>query len=98
MSKQQTLALSLRGHYLKNLLKRTLSSWTSIIPTLQAEKRAFSVKEDLLVKKFTLMRFGKRILKAWREATRLERIEREKNNYKQKMWSKVNSWLIDLDG
>jgi hypothetical protein len=44
------------------------------------------------------MRFGRRILKAWRAATRLESIEREKNNYKQKMWSKVNSWLTDLDG
>lgn len=23
--------------------------------------------------------------------------EREKNEYKQKMWSKVNTWLHDLD-
>ena len=44
------------------------------------------------------MRFGKRILKAWRLATKEERIEREKQDYKQKMWSKVNSWLTDLDG
>lgn len=98
LSKQQTFALSLRGHYLRTLLKKALSSWSSIIPVLKAERQAFSVKENLLVQKFTLMRSGRRILKAWREATRLERIEREKNNYKQKMWSKVNSWLTDLDG
>jgi hypothetical protein len=65
---------------------------------LQQEKKALSAKEDLLVKKFTLMRFGKRIVKAWRDITRLERVEREKQQYKQKMWSKVNTWLYDLDG
>ncbi len=37
-------------------------------------------------------------MKAWREISRLERIDREKQDYKQKMWSKVNSWLTDLDG
>ena len=44
------------------------------------------------------MKFGRKILKSWREISRIERIEREKQNYKQKMWSKVNTWLTDLDG
>ncbi len=26
------------------------------------------------------------------------RVEREKSEYKQRMWSKVNNWLADIDG
>jgi len=40
---------------------------------------------------------GRRVLQAMREVTKQERIENEKEQYKQKMWSKVNSWLADYD-
>lgn len=43
------------------------------------------------------MKTGKRIIKALREVTKDERVEREKQAYKEKMWSKVNTWLSDYD-
>lgn len=55
------------------------------------------MKEDLLVRKFRLFHTGRSILRAMAQVTKEERIEREKAAYKQKMWSKVNTWLADID-
>lgn len=43
------------------------------------------------------MKMGKRVLAAMRQVTREERVESEKELYKQRMWSKVSSWLADYD-
>ena len=43
------------------------------------------------------MKMGRRVLRAMREVTREERIEAEKECYKQRMWSKVSTWLADYD-
>ena len=43
------------------------------------------------------MKMGRRVLAAMREVTREERVESEKELYKQRMWSKVSSWLADYD-
>jgi hypothetical protein len=83
---------------LKSLLKRTISLWSSLIPILKQEKQIISSKQNLLVKRFTMKRLGRAVVKAWREETKVMRIEREKSEYKQKMWSKVNNWLADIDG
>lgn len=43
------------------------------------------------------MRVGKPILRALYSNAAEARVEREKKAYKDKMWSKVNSWLTDFD-
>ena len=40
---------------------------------------------------------GRKVFKELRSQVREMKQEREKNEYKQKMWSKVNTWLHDLD-
>ena len=49
------------------------------------------------MRKFQLNKIGRKILYELRSQTKLMRLEREKQDYKQKMWSKVNTWLHDLD-
>lgn len=40
---------------------------------------------------------GRKVFKELRTQVKEMKLEREKNEYKQKMWSKVNTWLHDLD-
>ena len=44
-----------------------------------------------------MMRLGRRVFKDFKLAIKNEIFEREKLAYKQRMWSKVNNWLQDLD-
>ena len=40
---------------------------------------------------------GRKVFRELRTQVKEMKLEREKNEYKQKMWSKVNTWLHDLD-
>lgn len=43
------------------------------------------------------MRIGKQIIQAMKEFGKEVRVEKDKKAYKDKMWTKVNSWLTDFD-
>lgn len=45
-----------RGIYLKNIIKRHLNHWRFAVPLLRLEREALQHKEDLLVKRFRMVR------------------------------------------
>jgi hypothetical protein len=43
------------------------------------------------------MKIGRPIIRALHSNSKESRVEKEKKAYKDQMWSKVNTWLHDLD-
>lgn len=50
-----------------------------------------------IVNKFRMIKLGRKVFEALNDYAQDEKIDREKNMYKDKMWSKVNQWLTDFD-
>ena len=48
--------ISSTRHYLRRLLSRQLSLWKVAVPLMREERRSFKAKEDLLVRKFRMVR------------------------------------------
>ena len=78
-------------------MKETIALWKTTIPMLREERLSLQKKEGLLVTKFRLFKIGKVILRTLKDNAVEEKIEREKKQYKDQMWNKVNKWLVDLD-
>jgi hypothetical protein len=67
------------------------------IPTLKEENRKENEKYDEIIREHRLFTLGKKILQKWREVKEDEIKEREREKFKNRMWSKVNTWLDEID-
>ncbi|CDW77766.1 UNKNOWN [Stylonychia lemnae] len=87
----------LQRKYLSNLKRSALTFWRLTIPELRKERINIQLREELLIKKFRIMKIGKPIFDAIKSYAKESRLEQEKKVYKDQMWGKVNSWLHDFD-
>lgn len=87
---------------LKERIKRTqvkflLDKWQSAIPQLKAEKILAENEARQKVERFRTQRYGKLLFECLRLEGKERKIESEKDQFKQAMWSKVNNWLSEID-
>ena len=78
-------------------LRFLLAKWQAQIPNLKAERVLREAEEKEKCDAFRRKRYGRMFLQCLRVEGEERRIENEKNQFKQAMWSKVNSWLTEID-
>ena len=74
-----------------------LEQWQKEIPNLRAERVLLEARQKEIVDNFRLRRFGRMLLDAMQQEADENKVEKEKDHFKQAMWSKVNSWLTEID-
>ena len=81
----------------KGKLRFMVEKWQKELPNLKAERVLRENNENYKVEMFRLRRYGKMLLECMRLEADERRNEDQKAKFKQAMWSKVNSWLTEID-
>ena len=82
-----------RTAYMKALFER----WRKELVDLKEERLTVEAKQSAIVRDFRYKRFARLFLEGLERNKEEMAIEKEKNKFKQAMWSKVNTWLDDID-
>ena len=82
-----------RTAYMKAFFER----WRKELVDLKEERLTIEAKQSAIVKDFRYKRFARLFLEGLERNKEEMAVEKEKNKFKQAMWSKVNTWLDDID-
>jgi hypothetical protein len=78
-------------------IKNIFSSWRKITPQLREENDAWDDRISLVIERFRRSIVGPQVINSWKKYVQLNRNEKEKQRFKNDIWSKVNGWLTELD-
>ena len=82
---------------MKYLKIKGFKSWLSILDQYKQENKMLKEHQDRVVNKFRLIKIGRGVLSALSANAMNQKIDREKNQLRTKLWGKVNTWLKELD-